>query len=68
MVIPNMTITLPENTKAVTTITATDMDANTLTYTLSNNDAALFEINNAGELSFKDEYIPDYGNPRDSQW
>ena len=60
-------ITLPENTKAVTTITATDMDANTLTYTLSNNDAALFEINNAGELSFKDEYIPDYGNPRDSQ-
>ena len=60
-------ITLPENTKAVTTITATDMDANTLTYTLSNNDAALFEINNAGELSFKDEYIPDYENPRDSQ-
>ena len=60
-------ITLPENTKAVTTITATDMDANTLNYTLSNSDAALFEINNAGELSFQDEYIPDYENPRDSQ-
>ncbi len=60
------TITLPENTKAVTTITATDMDANTLTYTLSNNDAALFEINNAGELSFKDEYIPDYEKPRNT--
>ena len=59
-------ITLPENTKAVTTITATDMDANTLNYTLSNSDAALFEINNAGELSFQDEYIPNYENPRNS--
>ena len=61
-------ITLPENTQAVTTITATDGDTDdTLTYTLSNDDAELFEINNAGELSFKAAYIPDYENPRDAQ-
>ena len=61
-------ITLPENTQAVTTITATDMDENaTLSYTLSNDDAALFEITNSGVLSFKDAYIPDYENPRDSR-
>ena len=60
-------ITLPENTKAVTTITATDMDdANTLTYTLSNDDVALFEITDSGVLSFKDVYIPDYENPKNS--
>ena len=59
-------ITLPENTKAVTTITATDMDANTLNYTLSNHDAALFEITDSGILSFKDAYIPDYDSPRNS--
>ena len=60
-------ITLPENTQAVTTITATDGDTDdTLTYTLSNDDAMLFEINNAGELIFQDEYIPDYDNPRNA--
>ena len=58
-------ITLTENIQTVTTIAAMDMD--TLTYTISNDDAELFEINNAGELSFKDEYIPDYENPRDAQ-
>ena len=60
-------ITLSENTKMVTTIIATDMDTNTLNYTLSNHDAALFEITDSGVLSFKDAYIPDYENPRDSQ-
>ena len=60
-------ITLPENTKVVTTIIATDMETNTLDYTLSNHDAALFEITDLGVLSFKDAYIPDYENPRDSQ-
>ena len=60
-------ITLPENTKMVTTIIATDMETNTLDYTLSNHDAALFEITDLGVLSFKDAYIPDYENPRDSQ-
>ncbi len=58
-------ITLIEKTKVVTTITATDMDVNaTLSYMLSNDDAVLFEITDAGELSFKDAYIPDYENPR----
>ena len=58
---------LPENTQLVTTITAMDMDANTLSYTLTNEDAALFEITGTGnsrELRFKSAYIPDYENPR----
>ena len=62
-------ITLPENTQAVTTITAMDMDG-TLSYTLTNHDAALFEITGTGnsrELRFKSAYIPDYENPRDSR-
>ena len=60
---------LPENTQLVTTITAMDMDANTLSYTLTNEDAVLFEITGTGnsrELRFKSAYIPDYENPRDS--
>ena len=60
-------ITLAENIQTVTTIAAMDTDMDTLTYTLSNDDAELFEINNAGELSFKAAYIPDYENPRDAQ-
>ena len=62
-------ITLPENIQAVTTITAMDMDG-TLSYTLTNHDAALFEITGTGnsrELRFKENYIPDYENPRDSR-
>ena len=60
-------IRIPENTQAVTTIITTDADANTtFSYTLSNHDAALFEITDAGELSFKDGYIPDYENPRNA--
>ena len=62
-------ITLAENIQTVTTIAA--MDADTLTYTLSNDDAALFEIvgitGNTRIVQFKDEYIPDYENPRDAQ-
>ena len=59
-------ITLPETTQAVTSITATDMEGDALSYTLSNHDAGLFEITDLGALSFKAEYIPDYENPRDS--
>ena len=61
-------ITLLENTQLVTTIIAMDMDG-TLSYTLTNHDAALFEIigtGNSRELRFKENYIPDYENPRDS--
>ena len=63
-------ITLPENIREVTTLTATDGDTNdTLTYTLSNNDAALFEITGTGNsrtLIFKADRVPDYENPRNS--
>ncbi len=63
-------ITLAEHTQTVTTITATDADMNTLSYALSNDDVALFEITGTGNsrtLRFKDAYIPDYDNPRDAQ-
>ncbi len=47
------TFTIAENTTAVTTVAATDVDAGTtLTYTLSGVDAAKFAINAAGALSF----------------
>ena len=63
-------ITLPENIREVTTLAATDGDTNdTLTYTLSNNDAALFEITGTGNsrtLIFKADRVPDYENPRNS--
>ncbi len=59
-------ITLAEHTQAVTTIIATDADMNTLSYALSNDDVALFEITDSGALRFKDAYIPNYDNPRDS--
>ena len=47
------TFSLPENTTAVDTVIATDPDvADSVTYTLSGTDAALFEITTAGVLSF----------------
>ncbi len=60
-------IMLAENTQKVTDIAASDMDMDTLTYTLSTHDAALFEITDAGVLNFKTDYIPDYENPRNSR-
>ena len=46
-------ISVAENTTAVTTVTATDVDAGTtLTYSLSGVDSAKFVINPAGALSF----------------
>jgi hypothetical protein len=49
-------ISVPENTLAVTTVTATDSNpGDTLTYSISGTDAALFDINSAsGVLTFKD--------------
>ena len=58
---------LVENTQKVTDIAASDMDMDTLTYTLSTHDVALFEITDAGVLNFKTDYIPDYENPRNSR-
>ena len=60
-------IMLAENTQKVTDIAASDMDMDTLTYTLSTHDVALFEITDAGVLNFKTDYIPDYENPRNSR-
>ena len=59
-------INLPENTSAVTTVTATDPDAQTLTYSINGGaDAALFTINpSAGTLSFVT--APSYNAPNDA--
>ena len=55
-----------ENTIAVTTVTATDPDSDTLTYSISGGaDAALFSINPAsGALTFAT--APDFENPTDT--
>ena len=62
------TAAVPENTAASTVlidVNATDADlpAQTLTYTLTGPDAALFSINAAGEVRFLAS--PDYDNPLD---
>ena len=57
---------LDENTQAVATITATDVDANTtLIYSLSQHDSGVYDITQDGVLTFKSEYIPNYEIPRD---
>ena len=59
-------ISIAENSTAVTTITATDADGSTLTYSISGGaDAAKFTINSStGVLSFVS--APDYENPADA--
>ena len=59
-------ISLPENTLSVTTVTATDANpADTLTYSISGADAALFSIDSVtGVLAFKD--FQDFEAPADS--
>ena len=61
------TVTIDENTTAVTTVTSTDVDGGTPVYSLlstQGTDHALFDINSAtGELTFKS--APDYENPAD---
>ena len=55
-----------ENTTAVTTVTATDPDGDTPTFSITGGaDAARFDIDpNSGELTFKP--APDFENPTDS--
>ena len=64
----NASVSIPENTTAVTTVTATDEDtpAQTLTYSITGGaDAALFTINPmTGALSFIT--APDFENPQDA--
>ena len=59
------TFAIPENSTAITTITATDADADTLTFSLTNStDSSLFTLDPAsGALSFNAS--PDYEQPTD---
>ena len=58
-------INAAENQTAVTTVTYTDQDvpADSITYSLSGDDAALFSIDAGGVLTFM--AAPDYENPTD---
>jgi hypothetical protein len=60
------TLNVAENTRAVTTVVASDADTTTLTYSIAGGaDAALFEINgNTGALSFTT--APNYEAPTDT--
>ncbi len=56
------TVAVAENQTAVTTVTATDADTGqTVTLTLSGDDAALFSLSSSGELTFNT--APDYETP-----
>lgn len=58
-------LSVPEGTTAVATVTATDANGGTLTYTLSGTDAERFEIGtNSGILTFK--AAPDFEQPADA--
>lgn len=58
-------ITISENQTFVTTVTATDLDADqTLSYSLSGADAAMFAIGTDGRLTFVTS--PDFENPTDA--
>ncbi|WP_020558403.1 Ig-like domain-containing protein [Thiofilum flexile] len=60
------TLSLPENSTAVTTVTASDIDGDTLTYSISGGaDAALFTIDaSTGALSFNT--APQFASPADA--
>ena len=60
------TFAIPEGTTAITTIAATDLDGDTLTYTLTTTtDSPLFTLDPAsGALSFNS--APDFENPADN--
>ena len=60
------TFSVPENTTAVTNVTATDADADdAVTYALSGADSAAFSISTAGALTFST--APDFENKTDVQ-
>ena len=61
------TFTVDEGTTVVTTLTATDADADSLTWSIptdGGDDAALFTLSNTGGLTFTT--APDYENPADA--
>ena len=53
-----------ENTNILAQIGATDADGDTLTYTLSDYDSHLFEVDTNGNIKFT--ATPDYENPKDA--
>lgn len=57
-------VSVVENTTAVTQVTATDPEDDTLTFSLSGTDADLFEIDTSGNVSFK--AAPDFEAPVDA--
>lgn len=63
---PTASINVAENTTAVTTVTATDADLDTLTYSISGGvDAGLFSIgSSSGVLTF--DAAPDFESPADA--
>ena len=65
-ILSSTTFAIPENSIAITTIAATDLDGDTLTYTLTTTtDANLFTLDSAsGALSF--QQAPDFENPADN--
>ena len=60
----NMNISVVENQTAAFTVNATDPNGDTLTYTLSGDDASLLTITNQGVVTFIT--APDFENPSDS--
>ncbi len=59
------TLSMEENQKVATIVTATDADGDAITYSISGGaDAALFQISSGGTLSFI--AAPDYEKPHDS--
>ncbi len=66
---PNITnttfaISVEENQTSAFTITATDSDGDTLTYSLSGTDSSQFAVSSSGVVTFSS--APDYENPADS--
>ena len=59
----NMNISVVENQTSAFTVNATDPNGDTLTYSLSGDDASLLSISNQGVVTFKT--APDFENPSD---
>ena len=60
----NMNISVVENQTSAFTVNATDPNGDTLTYSLSGDDASLLSISNQGVVTFNTE--PDFENPSDA--
>ena len=60
----NMNISVVENQTSAFTVNATDPNGDTLTYSLSGDDASLLSISNQGVVTFNT--APDFENPSDA--